>query len=738
MLLPGTEIHIVTFIIVLFELIIFFFQVIYYLSRPSDKRRLWFLILIGLLIYYNCVSGFLPDENIPVSLTVQNIVAFSGGLLMSMYFAFYFYKAFDLAKLKFYAYWGALLFLFIPFALFFLIPYLLTGDLNLSRQMVVVVPFFYAVTFLIALTKAIKAKYKDDKGENFKEEIAGMYLGVLFWISLPVVVYFDGSQLLENSFANVGLLVMTIMFIRSAIGESRNEYNKLLASERKLQEMNVELAKKVKERTRQLELANEQRLNTFINLAHETKTPLTLINNYLEDHVRKVGETEELKAIRYGIEKLSNDIVNLFDVERFNKGLHVYNHDQITDFSTIIKESILLFKKYCQNNQIELIEDVEDSVPVKADPEAIYRVVYNLIENSIKYSVTDNNKIKIRLKCEEKKVVFRVSDTGIGIPVTLQKRIFDPYFQIHNQKKNFQGMGLGLSIIKNITDSLGGTISVKSDPDTNPGTEITIILKAYNQKAEVIPEFSSGKKKLEFTIEKLEVTDEVDGEDKPFILLIEDNVGMLNYLVKKLREKYNLYIATDGGQAIKKLKNIKKLDLIISDIMMDKVDGFDFYKSISQESRFGHVPLIFLTAKTTMKDRKKGMEMGAIDYISKPFNSSDLITKIDSVLNNIRKQKMMLLKSLVDGAEALQQVPVEGNNHKTGFINNCDLYNLTSREADIVKLLAKGYTHKAIGDSLHISGHTVSKHVQNIFEKVGVNNRLELLNKLEVNSSAKA
>lgn len=184
----GSEIHIVTFLISLFEITLFFYQVVYYLSRPEDKSRLYYLILLYLLIQYNLISGLLPDPNLSLDLVVQNILAFSVALVMAMYFPLYFYKAYDLKGLKFYAYGGSLVFLLVPFVFFFLVPYLITQDLELSRRIVVVVPFLYGLSFLYSLRRAISLKNKESEDIN-KNEILGMYIGVMFWCSLPIIAF---------------------------------------------------------------------------------------------------------------------------------------------------------------------------------------------------------------------------------------------------------------------------------------------------------------------------------------------------------------------------------------------------------------------------------------------------------------------------------------------------------------------------------------------------------------------
>lgn len=738
--------HITTFFICLVELVFFFYQLIHYLSRTSDKNRLYYLILLYLLIQYNIISETLPDERISISLETQNILVFFVAILMAMYLPFYFYKIFKLEKLKFYAYRGSVLFLFIPFIALFLVPYYITGNVNLSVKLLTIAPFFYSVSFFYSLVRAIKAKYNGNKNGNYRDEIVGA-IAILFWILLPIKAFFrqeieilltpifkfeHRGEALIIILTNFGLLLLTILFVRQNIRQSKEEYQKLLASERELQKMNSELIFKVNERTSELELANEQRTNAFINLAHDLKTPLTLINNYLEDYAKEVPPSPSLNIVQLNIEKLTRNIVNFFDSERIKKGVIIYDHQQISNFSVILNDNIALFQKYSVKKHIEITASIEEDIFITADPESLNRIVNNLIENAIKYT-EDGGKIIVVLASANGKIIFSVKDTGLGIPADLHTKIFDPYYQINSQKANFQGMGLGLSITKRIIDSLDGEVKINSNPNLRKGTEIIIELNQYKPTGdEIIPVFKN-ENKIHEEIVPLLAKDEIYSQDLPTILVVEDNVQLLNLIWDKFRHRYNIYIALSGNEAIEKLKSIMYLDLIISDVMMDNGNGFEFYKNVSQQKRFKHIPFIFLTAKT--EDKLQGLELGAVDYIYKPFKTNELIGKIDSILKNISEQinafSNTIHRSIVSRNEP--EPPTVSNQDR--FEENCIKYGLTLQERKIIPLVAKGQTNKEIAEALFISDKTVKTHLQNIFEKVKAAGKVDLLNKLEVSTT---
>ena len=340
--------------------------------------------------------------------------------------------------------------------------------------------------------------------------------------------------------------------------------------------------------------------------------------------------------------------------------------------------------------------------------------------------------IEVTLKKADDTFQFSVKDYGTGIPVEMQAKVFEPYYQITNPKTNTQGMGLGLPIVKKVIDDLNGNIKVISNPKISSGTEMLITLNQYtlvkNETiiSKVVP------KTVAITKEELKIEEGIFDEEKQTILIVEDNITMLNYLFKKVSEKYNTYAALNGNDALKKLKELKILpDLIITDIMMDKVDGYDFAKIISKSASYSHIPFIFLSAKAAFTDKLQGLKLGAIDYVPKPFSISELLQKIDSILLYAGKQKRAIWNKAFSIVNSNNNPPKKDGS-SGAFEQNCELYHLTTREKDIAKLICQGQKYKDIGETLFIAERTVTKHAQNIFEKTQVSNKIELINKLEL------
>jgi two-component system, sensor histidine kinase ChiS len=199
--------------------------------------------------------------------------------------------------------------------------------------------------------------------------------------------------------------------------------------------------------------------------------------------------------------------------------------------------------------------------------------------------------------------------------------------------------------------------------------------------------------------------------------------------VNKLSVRYNTLVATNGSEALQRLKSIQRLDIIISDIMMDRLDGLELCKILSTHPKVAHTPLIFLSAKCSGKDKAEGYRAGAIDFIEKPFRIDFLISRIDTMMAFSQKQRLAIVKHELSTIASSEQGG-EFQSADYSLDANCKSYRLSSREVEIVKLVKKGYPYKRIAEDLFISVKTVNVHMKNIFDKCNVNTKGELVSKL--------
>jgi len=731
MLVFGTQMHIITFFFVSVEVVIFFYLIIFRLARPDDRTVFLNIPLIFLLLTYNITGGLLPDPKLPGSFFWQVSIAYATGFITPCYFPYYVYKAFGLARLKYHSYKGVFLFLIIPYFLFVAV-FAMSDDLKVAQNLLIL-PVLYSSWLIILVIRSIRDKYNNFSSMESKQELTVLLLSLAPWVSLPVISFFDIGQAVEASATNIGFLLLFSLQVKQNIKQIRIDHEKLIESELRLRTWNTNLQDEVNKRTKELEKAHQIRSTNFINLVHETKTPLTLIKNYLDEYINKNGSAEELDIIKGSVDKLTTDVINLFDIERFSKGIDVYRHNKVSDFSEILKSTLPLFEYYCSKQNIKLRTSIEENLYLKADPYAINRIANNVIENAIKFT-DEGGEITISLSQKDDNIIFSVQDDGVGISPSLQKKIFEPHYQIGNKNTSLQGMGLGLPIVKKVVDSLGGEIVVESNPSHVPGTKVLIILTKHDLKAKDMPvQISNEASNPNYQFADYTIEDSTYLPERRSLLLVEDNKAMLHFLCNKFKGKYNVYYALNGADALKKLHEMPIIpDLILSDIMMDKLDGFAFAQVISEQANYNHIPIVFLTAKSTPTDRLKGLKLGAIDFVSKPFSFEELNQKIETILLNISKQQTAILNSSILSLKTLKNLNPENPAvaYDSKFDQNIRLLSLTNREIEIAKLIVKGKTYREIASELFISEKTVTKHIQNMFEKANVSNKVGFINKL--------
>ncbi|EHQ27516.1 helix-turn-helix domain-containing protein [Mucilaginibacter paludis] len=216
MLVFGTQVHIVTFLFMIAEGILFLIESVIYAIAP-DKRRGWYLVLLTLLLLYNVTGGLFPDPKINISISLQEMIAYGTGFLMASYFPFYFYKAFDLKSLRWHALFGVPLFLMLPYLLFFVIMYAINEDLEKDIRYGVIAPFIYSLVLLWVMLRAIRKHYRENRDRSYYIEELAVYCAVSPWAAMTVLSWFQVSQLTEVLCTNTGFLFISAMFIRRSI-----------------------------------------------------------------------------------------------------------------------------------------------------------------------------------------------------------------------------------------------------------------------------------------------------------------------------------------------------------------------------------------------------------------------------------------------------------------------------------------------------------------------------------------
>ncbi|SDM83693.1 helix-turn-helix domain-containing protein [Pedobacter antarcticus] len=219
----NTDMHIVTFVFVIFEAMMLLIQLLIYLQRPFEKKRIYYITLLILFIIYNVCGGLFPDPKFGgISLTAQNILAWGSGIALACYLPYYFYKAYGLVSLRFHARYGVLLFLLAPFLIFFGIEYLMQGNIDRAVKHGVLIPCIYAIICVIVMYRSIKQEQGEDK--KLGKEMYLSLIAIAPWVSMPILSYFRVSQLPEVLVMNGGFLVITGLFIWEAIQQTREDH----------------------------------------------------------------------------------------------------------------------------------------------------------------------------------------------------------------------------------------------------------------------------------------------------------------------------------------------------------------------------------------------------------------------------------------------------------------------------------------------------------------------------------
>jgi len=362
---------------------------------------------------------------------------------------------------------------------------------------------------------------------------------------------------------------------------------------------------------------NNERLQFFTNITHELKTPLTLILSPIEDLLQKDKENKKLSLIHKSavrLNELINQLMEFRKSEAQNKQLSVRKED----ISRILREIVLKYKELNNNNELSIEFFSETSVNLFLDREVLTIIMDNLISNALKN--TPRGKIIVIVR-EIRSDNFRtmeieVLDTGIGIPEDALDKIFNRYYQV-KRENHVSGTGIGLALVKNLVKLHKATIEVKSK--LYEGTSFFIRFNTNESYPEALHDESTT---TAFEQERSNVQQ---------LLVIEDNEDIRNYIADIFADSFEILSAKDGQEGLQ-LAMDKMPDIIISDIMMPRMDGIELCRRLKADINTSHIPVILFTAKDTDQDKTKGYLTGADSYLTKPFRSELLKIRVQNLL----------------------------------------------------------------------------------------------------------
>lgn len=427
-----------------------------------------------------------------------------------------------------------------------------------------------------------------------------------------------------------------------------------------------------------LKQLEKTRSEFFTNITHEFRTPLTVIKGLNEQLLNnKVNTEKEKKSFHAIIEKQSNnllDLVNsLLDIAKIRSGMDnpEWRHGDFVAYMRMIVESYTL---YAKEKNIEIIyfsnlsSQNMDFVPFYID-----KIIGNLISNAIKHSQS-GEKIHLTIvkDANNENITIRLSDNGEGISPENIDRIFDMFYQCP-ESKNQHGSGVGLAFTKLMIERMYGTIGVKSQ--IGVGTIFTVTLPIKNRRLTQVEPLQVQiieSDPIDYDDETAEPKAKKMGFviDKPLVLLVEDNRDILLYLTSLLGTRYEIITAANGKNGLDMAEKYIP-DLVVTDVMMPIKDGFEMCRDMKANKLLNHIPILILTARISDEDKIRGMKCGAESFIRKPFKAEELISTIQTILEN---RKLLREKYL-------QTVPNVKENEKKQVNENIKLLQMI---ADII------------------------------------------------------
>ncbi len=398
--------------------------------------------------------------------------------------------------------------------------------------------------------------------------------------------------------------------------------------------------------------------NFFTNISHEFRTPLTLIISPIQELKKKFPTLESLWLIERNAQRLLSLINQLLDISKLEAKAMAVDL-QAGDLAKFTQSLVTSFQSLAESRQIQFeIFQNQTNANVYFDPDKFEKIIFNLLSNAFKFTPNGGN-ISLSVYYSEvfDEVKIIVKDNGIGMPDQQLEKIFDRFFQVDSPTPpNYEGTGIGLTLVNELVNLLQGSIHVTSQQ--NLGTTFSIILPlqpADKKAATILLDFQK-----EVPIVSPPVTDKTLVNNQPqklpsgdVLLIVENNEDLRNYIREIFENDYQIIEAGDGIEGFEKATNAIP-DIIISDLMMPRMDGFELCKHLKSSIKTSHIPIILLTGKTTLDNKLQGLGLGADDYLIKPFNAAELKIRVQNLVNIRENLKQYYLQTAAPTPSALE------------------------------------------------------------------------------------
>lgn len=495
----------------------------------------------------------------------------------------------------------------------------------------------------------------------FRETVI-LYIFIWASYAVPSIIRLTGSRGDEWRFVVNNLFFLTSIIIIGAFGSyiMDNIRRRELRSRLQLEETTA----KLKESNAMLKSLDELKTQFFANVNHELRTPLTLIlapiNSILAGKLGRISSSlrdtlETMQRNGYILLKLINNLLDLTKLEEGKMRLKVKKVNFLDYITSILKT----VKPLADQKNIKLyFQHPPHSINLNLDPDQFEKVVLNLLSNALKFTPR-GGKVTVYVEESDGSVSLVIEDTGIGIPPKMINTIFDRFSQVDGSKsRSHEGTGIGLSLAKEIVSLHKGTI--KAESEQGKGARFIVVLKkgkkhftpdildrrveerpvhlkrrATDREELRVQDIVTDFRRLQVVdLEKIKITEGSSDCDKihdNLLLVIDDSPEVLKLMKILLSDEFALELSTSAEQGLEIMRK-KNPDLVLCDVMMPGMDGHAFCKAVKSDENLQHIPVILVTARTGAEMIAEGIEAGADDYISKPFNSVELKARIRSLL----------------------------------------------------------------------------------------------------------
>ena len=387
---------------------------------------------------------------------------------------------------------------------------------------------------------------------------------------------------------------------------------------------------------------SDEKIRFFVNMAHDIRTPITLIKaplNEIEQESLTENSRAALQLALSNVDKLFRRVTQLLDFQKLERKAMKLQVEQ-TSLNNFFYNSIMSFQSIARHKQIHLtIELLPESSQGWIDQPKVLLILENLVSNAVKYTDPGGH-VAVRLESDGQWLSIEVIDDGIGIPMSAQSKIFSRFYRADNASNSKEtGSGIGLLLVKRLVTLHKGQVSFVSTPKR--GTIFTVKLPCRQCDYPPAEQLMTN----QIVLAETTPASEVDKYEYT-VLIVEDNDELRSYLGVYLRKKYRVLEAENGQQAVDRASG-ENVDLIISDVMMPVMDGFEMCKRLKSDIATSHIPIILLTSLTEREHVIRGISCGAEDYIGKPFDLLILETKTDNMIKNRSRRKQRFIENNV-------------------------------------------------------------------------------------------